>query len=73
MTILLNLASIPAEVVRKIDFEDLWSVRFRADMEAYKEEWQQKYGRVYRTQSLHLEHEFIENMKRRAQVDEELR
>jgi len=41
--ILLNLAVIPDEVVKKIDFDMGWSTRFKKLMDEYKSEWNKKY------------------------------
>ena len=37
--ILLNLAVIPDEVVKKLDFEEGWQKRFKDNMQAYKDNW----------------------------------
>ena len=40
--LLLNLAVIPDEVVKKIDFNPGWSRRFKKSMDQYKEDWNDK-------------------------------
>jgi len=40
--LLLNLAVIPDEVVKKIDFNPGWSRRFMKSMNEYKEKWDEE-------------------------------
>jgi len=40
--LLLNLAVIPDEVIKKIDFHPGWSRRFKKSMDQYKEDWNAK-------------------------------
>ena len=42
VVILLNLAMIPDEVVRKIDFKPGWQLRFKDNMQQYKNEFKLK-------------------------------
>lgn len=70
--VLLNLAYIPDQVVRKVDFDPGWSRRFRQLMDAYKKAHEQKHRRRWSSQNMQLELEFVENMRRKAEVDQDL-
>lgn len=57
--ILLNLAYIPDEVAKSIDFgEEQWSVKFQDNMQAYKEKFKEEHGVHWQWQTTEVEDDY---------------
>lgn len=67
--ILLNLGYIPDQVVRKIDFVPGWQVKFLENMNQYKKEFEQKYGKKWTFQNADLERDYVEFMRNQEKSD----
>ena len=69
--VLLNLAFLPDEVVRKIDFtQEQWSVKFKKDMDEFKEKWSNsKDGKQWEFQEESVEESYRDFIQERKNSD----
>jgi hypothetical protein len=69
--IIMNLAFLPDEVVKKIDFtKEQWSVKFKQNMEDYNKHYMERTGKEWEWQTDEVEKAYMEFIKEARKKDE---
>lgn len=69
--ICINLAYIPDDVARKINFKPGWQKIFKKNMDEYKENFKKNHGKAWEFQNQRLEEDYIQFMYQQEEIDPE--